>query len=245
MTIVPAVNSSSALIIRDNAAGELEILMVRRHANIRFAGGAYVFPGGKVDDGDVGFEEKTENVDNFTGLYFTCFREVFEETGLLLGGSVADQQHYREKLLGEEISFKEFMQQSGAQFSAKDFTPFAHWVTPDNYPKRFDTRFFLCRAPEGQIATPDGSEMVEARWVHPLELLVMDRENLMYPTMMNLKRLSNSKTVEEAFSAVKLQKIVTVKPVIIKGRKGEFRVIEKEAGYEEIDQSLVHPGIKD
>ena len=245
MAIVPAIDSSSVLIIRDDAEGNLETLMVKRHANIKFAGGAYVFPGGKADMSDKNFEDNSSQNDEFSGLYFTSFRELFEETGLLLGGEVENQKLFREKLLNKEITMEEFMQRSGAKFTSGDLIPFAHWVTPDDYPKRFNTRFFLCKAPEGQIPSPDGFEMVETRWVKPLELVAQASEKLMYPTIMNLKRLGRSKNVIEAFSSLKNQKIIMVKPIVIKGKKGEFRVIDKAAGYcEEVGRQVFHPGMK-
>lgn len=231
------IDSASILVIRDGEAG-LEVLMIKRHVDIDFAGGAYVFPGGKVDADDL---ELAEHIPSFpvgySELVYTAFREVFEESGLILGSSHnADQ--YRADLLSGEISFQQMIKTADVNFDVASIVPYARWVTPRIYPKRFDTRFYMARAPIGQIATPDGREATEAMWVQPIDFIDQFKENLMFPTVMNLKLLAQSSSVEEAFSHARARKIVTIEPRIVDGK----RVIDPAAGYGEIDQKDIHQG---
>jgi len=266
--IVKAVDSASILIIRDGEEhpeyGTLEILMVKRHHNIKFAGGAYVFPGGKLDEADRVLENKCEfyadpNIpESFRGMRYAALREVFEETGLIVGkfkgDHVAEQtrkkldEQYRDQFLEGNLTLENFLDQSGVTLSLEDCLPFAHWITPEQYPKRYDTRFFLCVAPSGQVASPDGHEIVETKWVKPLDMVLDAQKTLMFPTLMNLKKIGRSKSVAEALRRARNDKIVAIRPELVKGKKGVFRIIPDDvkaqgAEFEEFDQSTVHPGM--
>lgn len=256
-------DSASVLIIRDGDVhpeyGVLQILMVKRHKNIKFAGGAYVFPGGKLDPADKALEESnqkeaSQNISaEFRGLRYAALREVFEETGLIIGNidgqsigedirkSIDDK--YRPDFLAGKITLAEFLDQSGVTLDMRDCVPFAHWITPKVYPIRFDTRFFLCVAPEGQIPSPDGQEITEVEWMHPMTLVEESDGVLMFPTMMNLKKLGQAKCVAEALELLSAREIVTVTPEVITGDKVRFRKISDDAGYEDVDQSRTRAAI--
>ena len=233
----PFLDSASILIVCDGEEG-LEVLMVKRHDNIAFAGGAYVFPGGKMDQGDL---ELCNNIPTFpvgySELTYTAFREVFEESGLIIG-SHNNASKYREALLTEEMSFSEIIKSANISFDMEAILPFARWVTPRIYPKRFDTRFFLAKAPKDQIATPDGHEAVDLKWVKPIDFIREFRELMMFPTIINLKLLGEADTVMQAFEQAKSRKIITIEPKIIDGK----RVISPASGYDEIDQDKIHKG---
>lgn len=235
----PLIDSASILIIRDGEEG-LEVLMVKRHENIAFAGGAYVFPGGKADQGDYQLSSAIKNFPpGYSELTHTAFREVFEESGLIIGKS--NNAHvYRDAFLKGELTFKELIEKVNISFDEKGLIPFARWVTPRQYPKRFDTRFFLAKAPDDQTATPDGHEAVDLKWIKPIDFIDEFREKMMFPTIMNLKLLAEARNVEDAFEQAKARKIMTVEPTIIDGK----RVIDPAAGYGEVDQDKIHLGFK-
>ena len=155
------IDAASVLIVRDNEqTGAFEVLMVRRHPDIDFAGGAYVFPGGKVDVADIELSEPVPSFPiGYSELTHTAYREVLEESGLLIGRG-ENISFYRNALIKEEISFTEFMIKASVTFNVDDLVPFARWITPKTYTKRFDTRFYLARAPKDQYAIPDGHEAV-------------------------------------------------------------------------------------
>lgn len=233
----PLIDSASILIVRDENEG-LEVLMVKRHQDIAFAGGAYVFPGGKADQGDYQLSSTIKSFPpGYSELTHTAFREVFEESGLIIGDHT-NAGDYRNDLLNGNISFADIIKKANITFNMDNIVPFARWVTPRMYPRRFDTRFFLAKAPMGQVATPDGVEAVDLKWVSPLEFIEQQRENMMFPTIMNLKLLAEASNVEDAFEQSIKRKIITVEPEIIDGK----RVIDPAAGYGEVDQDRIHLG---
>lgn len=261
--LVTPKDSASVLIIRDGDVhpqyGTLQILMVKRHKNIKFAGGAYVFPGGKLDLADKALEERdqksfSKNISaEFCGLRYAALREVFEETGLVIGTidgqSIGENtrkaidEKFRGTFLEKKITLAEFLDQSGVSLDMSDCLPFAHWITPKVYPIRFDTRFFLCVAPEGQVPSPDGHEITHVEWIHPMTLVEESDGVLMFPTMMNLKMLGQAKTVAEALKLLAARDIVTVTPEVITGDKVRFRKIPEAAGYEDVDQSRTRAAV--
>ena len=235
------VDSASVLVIRDNQkTGGLEVLMGKRHQDINFAGGAYVFPGGKLDQNDlaVGFQNSSFPI-GYNQVIGTAFREVFEESGIVIGSSEGAAA-FRQELISQKIDLAEFIKKARVTFNVDDLVPFARWVTPKIYTKRFDTRFFLAKMPINQSATPDQQEIVDAVWVKPIDFIEKFKETMMYPTLMNLKLLGRSRSVEEAITHARNRKIVTVEPKIING----VRVVDPAAGYEEIDQNYIHQGVK-
>ncbi len=235
------IDSASILIIRDNdETGKLEVLLVKRHEDIAFAGGAYVFPGGKVDPEDQALVDTSGIFPHGYGeLIGTAVREVYEESRMIVG-HLEEISHDVEQLLDEDISIAEFMQRADIKYFKDEIIPFARWITPKIYSKRFDTRFFLAKAPVGQIARPDQKEVVEVVWTEPLDFIDKNRENMMFPTIMNLKLLAQANTVEDAMAHAKARKIITVEPKLVDGK----RVIDPAAGYGEIDQDKIHPGMR-
>jgi len=259
----PAKDSASVLIIRDGDVhpdyGALQILMVKRHRNIKFAGGAYVFPGGKLDMADKALEESDQKASfknisaEFRGLRYAALREVFEETGLIIGtidgkpiGEALRKtidDRYRADFLADRMTLAEFLDRTCVTLDMNDCFPFAHWITPKVYPIRFDTRFYLTVAPDGQIPSPDGHEITAVEWMHPMTLVEESDGILMFPTMMNLKKLGQAKCVAEALELLTKREIITVTPEVVTGDKVRFRKIPDEAGYDDVDQSRTRAAI--
>jgi len=193
--------ASTTLIVRDGAPG-LEVLMVRRSLQASFMPGAYVFPGGAVDpqDGsaehaaacDESFERLTLRIGAITQVgdqalpyAVAALRECFEECGLWLG---APDQHtpasggwarLRARLhAGESIA--SLVPMAGAPLVTSALQPWSHWVTPVGMPKRFDTLFFVARAPLGQQPEVDAGETTALAWVHPAQALA-ERHRAEFP----------------------------------------------------------------
>ena len=235
------IDAASVLIVRDNEqTGAFEVLMVRRHPDIDFAGGAYVFPGGKVDVADIELSEPVPSFPiGYSELTHTAYREVLEETGLLIGRG-ENISFYRNALIKEEISFIEFMIKASVTFNVDDLVPFARWITPKTYTKRFDTRFYLARAPKDQYAIPDGHEVIESTWVEPIDFINKNIDKMMFPTLMNLKLLADATNVEEAIKYARTRKTIIIEPKI----KNGIRIIDPAAGYGEVNQEKIHQGFK-
>lgn len=253
-TPVPA---ATILLIRDGREG-LEIFMVVRHHQIDFASGALVFPGGKLADGD--WEPRVRGrcdgaeglTDEELALRVGAIRESFEESGVLLAredGSddlvsadhVSRIEHYRSPLDKGEVPIGEMLEKEGLRLACDLLQPFAHWITPDMMPKRFDTHFYLAEAPADHVALHDGQELVDSVWLSPQQA-ERDAESgartVIFPTLMNVKKLGRAASVAEAMATARKEAIVTVEPRIVEKDGKPFLTIPKEAGYEISEQAI-------
>jgi hypothetical protein len=113
--------------------------------------------------------------------------------------------------------------------------PYAHWITPEGMPKRFDTWFFLAAAPPEQAGAHDGKESTDSIWLSPREALAggeSGRFKLPFPTTRNLIKLGKQPNVEAALESSREQPIVTVMPVMTRLNGGRQLRIPLEAGYD-------------
>ncbi|MEJ0041735.1 MAG: hypothetical protein WDM81_05775 [Rhizomicrobium sp.] len=205
--------AATILLLRDGAAG-LEVFMVKRHHQIDFVAGALVFPGGKLEkgDSDPALGAHVDCAGDWTAqmraLGAGAIREAFEESGILLardtrtGGLVSaarleELQHYRPLLDRREAVLAEVLEKEKLRLALDRLVPFAHWITPANMPKRFDTHFFLAVSPVGHVGSHDGRESVDSIWITPGEA-VSDRRkwNVIFPTKLNLVKLDKAKSVD-------------------------------------------------
>lgn len=247
---VAAVPASTILIVRDGETG-LEVFMVKRHHQIDFVAGALVFPGGKATRGDfdAALGDFMDGVGAWTtekrAIAATAIREAFEESGILLARDAATGQMinssrlevlqpYRQALEKGETNLLDMLRAERLRLACDELVPFAHWVTPKMMPKRFDTHFFLARAPVGHAGCHDGRESVDSIWIQPLEAIA-DRKkwNVIFPTKLNLMKLARSMTVEEALASASASPPVTVEPWVEEGPEGNVLRIRDDAGYEQ------------
>jgi 8-oxo-dGTP pyrophosphatase MutT (NUDIX family) len=193
----PVRDASTVLALRDDAREGLEVFMVRRNLRLTFHGGAYVFPGGAVDDADAspsfddlleGFEcegvlERLHLSDRARARahYVAAMRELFEEAGILLarhasgawieltgaGEEATRFAEHRAGIAAGDVAFDEMLRDEGLRLLADRLCYFAHFITPEHEKKRFDTRFFLAPMPAGQSARHDEGETTEGQWITP------------------------------------------------------------------------------
>ncbi len=161
--------AATICLLRDADPG-LEVLMVRRTLAARFMSGAWVFPGGAVDEDDgVGLIEGRDvaTVSNDASWRAAALRELVEETGiwLLQGGPIVTTERPSGNAVFSSVPG------SGERFIGDALTYFANWITPAPLPIRFDTRFFAAVVPPGLEPSIDGEELVDARWIRPAEVL--------------------------------------------------------------------------
>ena len=210
--------SATVLLVRDKS--ELEVLMVARHYQIDFASGALVFPGGKAHEEDEADAWDDHADGNFSGIQraarVCAVREAFEESGILLarpvgargigaelvGADIADRlAPMRGAVDRREESFLELIKVNGLVLALDTLIQFGHWITPDMMPKRFDTHFYLASTPGDQVASHDGRETTEAKWLNPSTALNMastGEVTIIFPTRMNLEKLKAAQTVCDA-----------------------------------------------
>ena len=245
-TPVPA---ATIMMLRDGDDG-LEVFMVVRHHQIDFASGALVFPGGKTDEAD--FDEKLNphlqgaaDDHDMRANQVAAIRESFEECGVLLarstgsdklidGKRLAELEPYRDKLHKGDVSITEFVESENLTLACDLLTHFAHWVTPDMMPKRFDTHFFLAVAPSDHLAVHDGHESVDSVWIRPADALAEAQagtKTIIFPTLRNIEKLDEYKTCDAAISATAGTTPVMVLPWTERRDDGNYLCIPPEAGY--------------
>ncbi len=245
----PPIPSATVLVLRDGAAG-LEVFMLVRNRVVDFASGALVFPGGKndpQDDAVVWAQLAPVSAAQPPRSYWVAaMRETFEETGLLLAhgkdGSPIDAKRAatltaaaQTQVSGGAQLFADLIGREDLILATERLVPFAHWVTPEAMPKRFDTHFFLAAAPKGQIAAHDGSETVESLWIAPRQAIAdgeAGKRTLVPATTLNLELLAKSSSVAEAFAHARARRVVTVMPTMQKTPAGMLVSIPAEAGYD-------------
>lgn len=206
--------------------------MVSRSARGAFAS-ALVFPGGAIDphDHEPGWRDLVEDFDDVAheerALRIGAVREVWEETGILLGHATAPAR--------AEQSFGDAIAMAGASLRLNSLTHFAHWITPAAERRRFDTHFYLALAPAGQNAVPDGGETLAVEWMppgHAVELAQSGARPIIFPTMLNLALLAESSSGTEAINSARSRPQVTVQPEMTTESDGRRRItIPPEAGY--------------
>jgi 8-oxo-dGTP pyrophosphatase MutT (NUDIX family) len=250
--------ASTLLLIRDGLSG-LEVFLVERHHQIDFAGGATVFPGGKVEPGDQDPALRARCAgagaldDDALAFRVAAIREAFEECGVLLARPRGQQallpvarladllKRYRAEVREHRVSIADLASAEDLELACDLLVPFAHWITPEGMPKRFDTWFFLMAAPPGQFAAHDGTESVDSTWISPrraLEQADAGKRTVIFPTRMNLAKLARSSTTAEAVAAARASRIVTVLPRVERGPGGLVLRIPAEADYDLVEAPI-------
>lgn len=248
VTPVPA---ATVMVLRDTPGG-IEVLMVQRTKKADFAGGALLFPGGKVDQDDhhllkaklCNFSETID--EDLRALRIAGAREIFEEAGLLFareaqGGQLINDararfinEKYRHQLLKKEVNFSEIISTEKLILATDLLVPFAHWITPITGKKRFDTHFLIAKAFEGQEASHDGSETLDTIWIRPATAIKdaeAGKRRVVFPTRMNLKKVDEALDSQTAIETAKKTPVVTVLPEVSEVEGGRHLKIPIEAGY--------------
>lgn len=226
--------SSSVIVLRDGPAG-LEVLLLRRHSRSAVLGNAHVFPGGKLDAADeqalalvcdqpIELLPSTLNEPDLApatalGLYVAALRETFEECDLLLGEPAqgeALQQALAQLHAGQPLLAT--FATRGLPLPTRALQPWSRWITP-KVPsvtnKRFDTRFFVAKAPVGQIATHDNHEATETLWIRPAEALQRywnHDMDLAPPQIMTLSQLARFEKADDALDSAHQRPPALIEP---------------------------------
>ena len=207
--------AATVLLVRDTQDDGIEVFLIERAAKTNF-GGAYVFPGGKVDLEDSSSEiseicqgVSDEDASSALGIekgglayWAAVIRECFEEVGILLAyrkdGSNFDPKdesendrfmNYRKRLNDGEKVLAEMCESEDLFLASDRLAYLAHWITPKIEKRRYDTRFFIAQAPEGQEGIHDGSESVNSIWIKPEEALKQFEEGKLLMIMPTIKNL--------------------------------------------------------
>jgi 8-oxo-dGTP pyrophosphatase MutT (NUDIX family) len=186
------------LLVRPGTGSPIEVYMIRRRQSMRFLGGYYAFPGGKVEAGDADpgafdrcrglppleAERIIPSPDGIPALAFwvSAGRELLEEAGLLFACGEDDRpldarhpavarrvDRMRQALLAAEATFHGLLEREGWWLDLGGLRYLSHFITPPSSPIRFSARFFLARLPAGQRLGLLGEEASEGFWIAPGE----------------------------------------------------------------------------
>lgn len=247
--VVP-VAAATLVLLRDRA-DRAELLLIKRHGKSKFAAGDHVFPGGKVethdnpDDAaawcaklDVDAAAKrlglstAETLAHLVGV----IRETFEEVGILLAYDASGQPanieaprfaEHRARGQHSNAAFWEMVRAEKLTLATERLVYFAHWITPEEQPLRFDTRFFAGEMLPGQHAIADGREITEVRWLAPdaaLEAAKTGEISLRNPTARNIELFSGATSAKDAVHRVTGRDIPTIRPRVLM-ENGQRRVL--------------------
>ncbi|MGH7459288.1 MAG: NUDIX hydrolase [Longimicrobiaceae bacterium] len=245
--------AATVALLRDGRGGP-EALLLRRHGKSGFAAGAWVFPGGSVDaaDRDPGLHCLLPGLESgawaerlgvgdpaeAAGYLAAALRETLEETGVVLGEGPGSRraaagwrlEELREGLLAHRLTLGEVVER-GVRFSGDGLVYLAHWITPEPELRRYDTRFFLAPVPAALEVRPHQLELVDFRWVTPVEAVTLYRRgdlHMLPPTVHTLERLLNFRSVAEAADALRDAPVPTILPVMRPSDQGVIiEVLEK------------------
>jgi 8-oxo-dGTP pyrophosphatase MutT (NUDIX family) len=210
--------AATSVVIRTASAGPgFEVLMVRRHDNVAFMGGAFVFPGGRVDEHDcanAASEQASAGASRFVDL---------------------SAEHERAHRLA---AVRELQEEAGVTVSAADLVPFAHWVTPEVETRRYDTRFFVAAMPADQVAAHDDYETTEIAWLSPADAIARGTIGeilLPPPTWTTLKQLARFARVPDVFIWARPTPIVRIQPALFRSESLTMLTLPGDPTYPAID----------
>ena len=258
-TEVKPLPAATVTLVRDTPHG-VEVLMLQRSLSLAFMPGVHVFPGGALDAADDAPElhalcagpddaaaSRSLGMERGGLAYrIAAIREAFEEAGILLAydatgalvslsGAAAERYRaYRRALDAARSGFAAMTRKEGLRLATDRLLYFGHWITPVGIPRRYDTRFFLAVAPEGQEAVHDNRETIAHIWVRPaqaLEMCALETLQMRFPTIKTLERFAACSTtaglVAEMTSS---QTVDTLRPRIARDGRS---VLPGDPGFED------------
>lgn len=265
---VPIRDAATVMLVRDgeHAEAPLEVFMLRRNLRSDFVGGAFVFPGGGVDDADrhadleALCEGRTDaecsdllDLDPPAGglaYWVAAIRESFEEAGVLLAyeptGEVVDLRDpavearfatHRKDVDAGERRLVAVCAEEGLRLAVDGMHYFSHWITPEGPTRRYDTRFFVGRAPEWQQPLHDDRETIANCWIRPADALARHESgefDMIFPTIRSLEAIGRFETADELMAAAAaIESVPAMLPRIVSDGDGMRILLPGDPGYDE------------
>jgi 8-oxo-dGTP pyrophosphatase MutT (NUDIX family) len=237
-----AIPAATVIVMRESAGGPPELLMVERARAMAFAGGALVFPGGRIDPGDHALAARHPGDPDDNAARIAAVRETLEEAGVAVGLDIAGDAipELRQRLYAGE-PMGALIEAMGGVLRLDALVPFARWL-PDNVRHRvFDTHFYLARAPEDAAPVVDGNENVRVFWATAravLDAADTGAATIIFPTRRNLDRLALFGSFEDAAADAGRHPIRTVTPWIETRDDGQYLCIPDDLGYPVTEERL-------
>jgi 8-oxo-dGTP pyrophosphatase MutT (NUDIX family) len=229
-----AIPAATLIVVRDRPAAAPELLMVERAEGMAFAAGALVFPGGRID----GADRELASALGIEAAAVAAVRETLEETAIPVGLTpVPDVQQAVElqQALAADQPFGELLAKSGLAIDGGALTAFARWVPKFHAVRRFDTLFYVARAPENdwQPQVIEG-ECAGAAWLSAAEVLEREKRGgarLIFPTRRTLERLAQHSSFDEVRADALAHRIDPVTPWVEEVDGEKFITIPDDLGF--------------
>lgn len=242
---VPTRPAATVVLLREGA-GDVEVLLLQRARTSGFVPGAWVFPGGRVDPGDAD-PALLAHLDGLTpgeaarrlalpsgdppalAYYMAAVREAFEETGLWPGSDEGPDpgdpfvQEIRDALMAGEVELEGAVRALGVRVAGDALEYVAHWITPVQEPRRYDTRFFAARVPGAAEPRIDPREMTGSAWLPASEALrrhEAGRLPMVFPTLHTLRSLEGARDPREFLEAFRDRTVPAILPRLIRTERG-------------------------
>ena len=209
-SVSPLIPAATVVLLRESADGQMQVLMLQKNVNISF-GGMWVFPGGRIDDGD----------------YLDAS---------VIGDESKNHLAEERMIAARRAAVRETEEETGIKLDSEDFVFFSHWTPPATTPKRFSTWFFVAKVSKDQDVSVDGQEILNHHWVAPdqAHLLQADGKiDLAPPTWISLYHVGRYQNVKEVLTVLGAQKSKTYETCVVKNEQGvRVALWSGDAGYE-------------
>ena len=236
-----AIPAATLILVRERSAGPPELLMVERAGGMAFAAGALVFPGGRIDEADRELAEAHGVLPDVVA----AIRETIEETAIPVGLSptpdAVTTMALQDALVADQ-SLAGLLEDAGLALDATALTLFARWVPKFHAVRRFDTTFFVARAPQGDWEPRViERESRSAAWLTAAEVLKRDRREearLIFPTRRNLERLAQHASYDDIVRDAEAHPVEPVTPWVEERNGERFITIPGHLGYPVTEERL-------
>lgn len=256
--------AATVVLLRDAADG-MEVFMVKRHGLSDVLGGAYVFPGGKVDraDADPGVLQQLSapleglhaalgepELDTATaaGFFVAACRETFEEAGVLLAaGARARHVESAQTRARAGLYFGEILARLELRLDWSNVVPWSRWITPRApamFNKRFDARFFVAAMPNDQEARHDNHEATGSFWLRPrvvLEQYWAGEINLAPAQIMSMAALARHSHLADVLAAARGRRPPVIQPEPFTHEQGRAIAFPGDARHPVVERALPGP----
>jgi 8-oxo-dGTP pyrophosphatase MutT (NUDIX family) len=257
-TPAPVRDAATVMLLRDAPAG-LEVFLLHRVQAMAAFGGMTVFPGGSVDPADLDADDLpwsgpaaahwagplSASPELARALVCAAVRETFEEAGVLLAGPGPDEvladvrgagwAGTRQELEARKTSLSDVLGKRGLFVRADLLRPWAHWITPVQERRRFDTRFFVAALPSGQQTAATAGEAERVSWERPADALAARARGeyvMVPPTAITLAELAEYATVGDVLAAAESRTPAPVTPRLLAGPDGVRFLLPGDPGYD-------------
>jgi 8-oxo-dGTP pyrophosphatase MutT (NUDIX family) len=237
-----AIPAATLVVFRARAGGAAELLVVERSAKMAFAGGAIVFPGGRIDAHDHEIAADSALVrgraeGEEAAARVAAIRETLEESGIAIGFVGAPTQDWTataQKRLHNKAAFADLLREAGHTLDLDVLVPWSRWRPNHREARVFDTRFYIATADGAPDPVVDETENVSSFWASAADIIAAadaGKVKVIYPTRRNLERLALFSAYDDAHAHARSIAIEIVSPTVEQREDGMHLCIPGHLGY--------------